>query len=308
MALHRLLGMTIGVPEPDVLAATYAHIGLVGEGATWGTDTVGEQIAIAERPYRQLLQLRVGCETDADLGELRGRLEGLGIAFTGDDTSVTCTDPSDTWEVVVELAGPEELTGGPERAMNAPADRARPMARADVVVEAGPRPPRRLAHVVLGTPDTDEAAAFFLDGLGFRLSDSVAGMLHFMRCSSDHHNLLVQPGPVPYLNHYAFEFDDIDGVGAAARHYLDGATDRHVVGLGRHVIGSNVFWYVNDPCGTMMEFFCDMDDIPRDEEWEPRTDWTLETFSSWGPVEPPLEFAFPPDLDDIAAARAAEGR
>jgi hypothetical protein len=79
-----------------------------------------------------------------------------------------------------------------------------------------------------------------------------------------------------------------------------------VVGLGRHVVGSNVFWYLNDPCGTMVEFFSDMDDIPDDDAWTPRTDWTLDRFSSWGPSEPPHHFAFPPDLEAIGRAQQAE--
>ncbi len=157
--------------------------------------------------------------------------------------------------------------------------------------------------MVLGSPDPLGAAKFFLEGIGFRLSDQVAGLLTFMRCSSDHHNLLVQPSPVPYLNHYAFEYDDIDAVGVAARRYLDRHEDRHVVGLGRHVVGSNVFWYLNDPCGTMVEFFSDMDDIPDDDAWQPRTDWELGHFSSWGPKEPPHHFAFPPDLEAIGRAQ-----
>jgi hypothetical protein len=78
-----------------------------------------------------------------------------------------------------------------------------------------------------------------------------------------------------------------------------------VVGLGRHIIGSNVFWYWNDPAGTMVEFFSDMDDIPDDEAWEPRTDWTLDRFAVWGPKEPPHEFAFPPDLEAIGRAQEA---
>ena len=80
------------------------------------------------------------------------------------------------------------------------------------------------------------------------------------------------------------------------------------MGLGRHVIGSNVFWYMNDPCGTMFEFFTDMDDIRDDEAWTPRTDWELGEFAKWGPRQPPHEFAFPADLDEIAAARESEGR
>ena len=38
----------------------------------------------------------------------------------------------------------------------------------------------------------------------------------FLRCSPDHHNMLITPGPVPYLNHYALagyffeQFADMD--------------------------------------------------------------------------------------------------
>ena len=38
MALHRLLGIEIGVPEPDVLDAFYREIGFVGEARRWGPE------------------------------------------------------------------------------------------------------------------------------------------------------------------------------------------------------------------------------------------------------------------------------
>lgn len=308
MALHRFLGMEIGVPEPEALAACYRDLGLVGEGASWGSSELPDQIHIVEAPYRQLRAMRLGCESQRDLAALTRRLGALGIAARESAGCVACTDPSGSWEVIVEVAPAAPLGQPPSRLTNGPGARARAGARADVVTEPRPRPPRRLAHVVVGSPDPLGSAKFFLEGVGFRMSDQVAGLLTFMRCSSDHHNLLVQPAPVPYLNHYAFEFDDIDAIGAAASRYLSGREERHVVGLGRHAIGSNVFWYMNDPCGTMFEFFSDMDDIPDDEAWTPRTDWELGEFATWGPKQPPHEFAFPPDLEAIARAREAERR
>ena len=98
----------------------------------------------------------------------------------------------------------------------APAGSDGPTARADVVEEPGPRPPRRVGHVVLGTPRVAEACAFYVDGLGFRVSDKILdGVLTFTRVEADHHNLLIQPAPVSYLNHYALEMDDLDAIGAA---------------------------------------------------------------------------------------------
>ena len=161
----------------------------------------------------------------------------------------------------------------------------------------------------MGSPDPIGAAKFFSEGIGFRVSDVVAGIATFLRCSTDHHNLLIQPSPTPYLNHYAFEFDDIDSVGAASSAYLEGAgQDEHVIGLGRHVVGSNVFWYMVDPCGTMFEFFSDMDDIPDDDAWEIGTDWGPHQFATWGPSQPPERFFAPPDLGDLAKAREEAGR
>jgi len=305
MALHSFLGMEIGVPAPDQLATAYAALGLVGQGDRWGTADCPEQIQIVETPYRQLRAMRLGCDDERDLAALEKRLEALGIAAQVGPGRVGCVDPSGHWQVVVEVAEPIALGTPPPRRTNRPGERARSAERAE---EANPRPPRRLGHVVLGSPDPLGSAKFFLEGIGFLLSDQIAGVLTFMRCSSDHHNLLVQPAPVAYLNHYAFEYDDIDAVGAAASRYLDGNEQQHVVGLGRHVVGSNVFWYVNDPCGTMMEFFSDMDDIPDPDGWQPRTDWEISRFASWGPKEPPHEFAFPPDLEAIGRAQQAEGR
>jgi len=37
MALHRLLGMKIGVPAPSELDAFYDEIGLHGGNGSWGT-------------------------------------------------------------------------------------------------------------------------------------------------------------------------------------------------------------------------------------------------------------------------------
>jgi hypothetical protein len=308
MALHRFMGMEIGVPAPEQLEACYAEIGLLGGEGVWGTADLPDQIRISEAPYRQLRSMRIGCEDERDLEALKQRLDSMGIAAKAESGRVSCLDPSGHWEVIVELAPPASLSAQPHLSCNRPGERARVATRAAVVTEESPRPPRRLGHLVLGSPDPIGTAKFFLDGVGFRLSDQIAGMLSFMRCSSDHHNLLVQPAPVPYLNHYAFEFDDIDAVGAAASRYLLGREERHVVGLGRHVVGSNVFWYMNDPCGTMVEFFSDMDDIPDDDAWEARTDWELGQFATWGPQEPPPTFAFPPDLDAIGKAQEAERR
>jgi catechol 2,3-dioxygenase-like lactoylglutathione lyase family enzyme len=161
------------------------------------------------------------------------------------------------------------------------------------------RPPRRLGHFVIETPDVKATYQFFVEGLGFRVSDIVAGGLaYFTRCSPDHHNLLFTPAPVPYLNHYAIERDDIDGVMKAAGGYLAENPGVQISGPGRHQIGGNVFWYLQDPAGNFFEQFADMDCIVDDDAWEigswDRPPWTL-----WGTENQPEVFFKPLDMADI---------
>jgi catechol-2,3-dioxygenase len=174
---------------------------------------------------------------------------------------------------------------------------------------------RRVGHVVLGTPYLAEAVDFYSNVLGYRISDQIMkGFATFMRVESDHHNLMIQPGPTSYLNHYAVEVDDIDAVGLAGSNALKDERVSSVIGVGRHSLGANVFWYLQDPSGNMFEFFSDMDQIVDEEVWDRvhrRLDWEGEDgpagFAAWGPNEPPEVFFSPPDLPAIAAAREASG-
>ena len=302
MALHRLLGIEIGAPEPSALERFYGEIGLQGGSGRWGSEALPGQIGLSEASYRQLREIRVGCEDEADLRAIALRLDALGVAHRLAGGTLRLQDPVNRWHLVVEPAASFDVPPAPARVGNRPGERRRQGVRAEVVVESTPRPPRRLGHVAVGTPEIEKTRALFVDGLGFRISDVTAGIAFFTRCSMDHHNLVIQPGPVPYLNHYALEHDDIDAVARAASVYLRAHGDAQVAGPGRHVIGGNVFWYMRDPCGTFFEFFTDMDVIPDDDAWEARRDWSLEgTWSVWGSPEPPEVFFQPGDLDEVVA-------
>ena len=136
------------------------------------------------------------------------------------------------------------------------------------MLPAAPSRPRKLSHVVVASPDAAASQRFFVEGLGFRVSDAVPALgASFLRCSTDHHNLLVQPGPIAFLHHTAWEMDDVDAVGRAAATMLAADASRHVWGLGRHGIGSNYFWYLRDPAGNFAEYSSDLDVIADDEAW-----------------------------------------
>jgi catechol 2,3-dioxygenase-like lactoylglutathione lyase family enzyme len=169
------------------------------------------------------------------------------------------------------------------------------------VLEAERPRPRRLSHVVLGSLDAPASRRFFVEGLGFLVSDEVPAFgAAFLRCSTDHHNLLVQPAPVGFLHHSAWEMDDVDAVGHAAAAMVAADPARHVWGLGRHAIGSNYFWYLRDPAGNFAEYMSDLDVIADEEAWRVAASSPAHPLAAWGPPVPPA-FLAPEDV--VALAR-----
>ena len=315
MGLNGLLDIELSVPDPSALADFWERQGMLRTSpSVLGTADRPTQLRVVEGDYRHMSELHLSCEAESDLADIAKRIGDQGVDSTIDDTTLRCTDPVFGHRVVVDVGAPPPLSPSQVRAYNHPGEQVRADVRADAVAEPGPRPPRRLGHVVLGTPKFAEATAFFVDGLGYRISDQILnGVATFARVESDHHNLLIHPGPCGHLNHYALEMDDIDAVGKAGMAVLAERDDASIVGVGRHNLGANIFWYMTDPSGTMFEFFSDMDQITDDDAWERdhcRRDWEGSDgpagFSVWGPKEPEVFFN-QPDLADIGAAREALG-
>ena len=128
--------------------------------------------------------------------------------------------------------------------------------------------PVRLAHVVLNTPDPDGMAHFFIEVLGFRLSDATAKM-RFLRCARDHHAIAFARSQGSSLNHLAFEMASWNelmfGVGRVQEsgHALQW-------GVGRHGPGDNVFAYFLDPDALPIEYTAEVQQID-DEQHVPGT-------------------------------------
>ncbi|WP_293883342.1 hypothetical protein [Sphingomonas sp.] len=131
-------------------------------------------------------------------------------------------------------------------------------------------PLKRLAHVVLGSPDVHGSVTWFHTTLGMISSDEVfAGpekkfLGAFIRVDDgdafvDHHALFVIASPVAGLHHVSFESQDIDAV-LADHHYLKSLNRyEHMWGIGRHLLGSQVFDYWSDPHGYSHEHWADSD-------------------------------------------------
>jgi catechol 2,3-dioxygenase-like lactoylglutathione lyase family enzyme len=302
VALHRLASITIGVPNVEDTARYYAEFGLIRDGAFFSTRDGGEQLRIVESPSRRLIALCIGADDSDDLDRVVDRLARLGVASQRDAASVTAVEIHSGARAVVKVLPRISQDPAAVEPYNGPGRAERTNDRAPGILREEPIRPRKLGHVVIGTPDAEGSQRFFVDGVGFKLSDQVRDVAAFLRCSTDHHNLLLQPSPVAFLHHTSWEVEDVDEVGRGAMRMLDGHPERHTWGLGRHFIGSNFFWYLRDPAGNFSEYYSDMDNITDDQLWTPGT-WepSLRALYAWGPDVPPSMLE-PDDLADLMAA------
>ena len=307
MGLHRLLGLTAAVPEPDALASFYGTLGLGGDPVSGFTGSDGgASVVVEEGDFRRLVRVELGCEGPGDLAETARRLTDGGASPAVADGELRVVDPASRVEFVVRVADSAPAQRPAALVVpNTPGATVRVDERAPAVF-GGPRPPRRLGHLVIGTPAIGDTRDLLVEGLGLKVSDELEGLIAFLRCSPDHHNVALVDSPVPLLQHYSWECDDIDHVGHSATALLRPDPSRHTWGIGRHFAGSNFYWYLRDPAGSYLELYSDLDQILDDEAWERRgrTPFDFEhVANSWGP-DIPLEFIAPPDLDSLQAVWA----
>jgi catechol 2,3-dioxygenase-like lactoylglutathione lyase family enzyme len=304
MALHRLSSVTIGVPEPELLTNYYTEFGLSPEDdSSFSTLDGGRQLIIRQAPTRRLLEMVVGADDHDDLARVGAALTAGGRQPELEGDALGVIEPETGVRVVVQVS--PRLTQGPPATTeiyNAPGRSARVGRRSPAVLRNDPVQPRKLGHVVITTTNVSATSAFFTDLIGFKISDYIGDVGVFLRCSTDHHNLLVLEAPLVYLHHTAWQVDDIDEVGRGASALLEGHPERHVWGLGRHHAGSNFFWYLRDPAGNYSEYYADLDVIPEDESWIPESHAGHLGLYNWGPTPPDI-FLRPDDLMELAEKR-----
>lgn len=149
-----------------------------------------------------------------------------------------------------------------------------------VRLKAGPACVRRVGHCVLEVRDFRISESWYKHRFGFLTSDEIyAGeetntIGAFMRCDlgdtpTDHHTLFLIGGRDPGVNHVAFEVDDWDKVMLGHDHLKSNGHEAHW-GVGKHILGSQVFDYWKDPFGNVVEHYTDGDlftsDIPANLE------------------------------------------
>jgi catechol 2,3-dioxygenase-like lactoylglutathione lyase family enzyme len=150
--------------------------------------------------------------------------------------------------------------------------------------------PRRLAHILMFTRDVAKAMDFYTRVLGLRLSDHSGDNIAFLHGihGSDHHMIAFARSNAPGHHHFSWDVGSVDEIGAGAMHML-GKGHSKGWGLGRHVLGSNYFHYVQDPWGSFSEYSADIDYVPVDFDWKVGDHPPEDSFYAWGP-NPPQDF------------------
>ncbi|MFN2377956.1 MAG: VOC family protein [Candidatus Binatia bacterium] len=168
-------------------------------------------------------------------------------------------------------------------------------------VEAGPAQVKRFGHAALKTTNLAATFEWYRRTLGLLVSDDFflegpeQPLGRFLRCdrgavATDHHTLLLLDAPEAKLGHCAWEVADFDDLMVGREHLL--ANDnggRPYWGIGRHILGGQIFDYWKDPFGFTVEHWTDSDlltaDVPAGSHH------ILAALNQWGPMPPPdLDF------------------
>lgn len=190
------------------------------------------------------------------------------IKEPGGGRRVTITDPDGFQTEIVH--GIEELEPLPARTrhkINEGSDRRR---RGELVrLYRGPVAVKRLGHIVLFVANFATADRFYKSHFGFLDSDQIAhadenrNIAAFERCDRgdeyvDHHTLMLAEAGHAAFNHAGFEVENIDALMIGHEH-LRSKGYQHAWGIGRHVLGSQIFDYWSDPYGNRLEHWTDGD-------------------------------------------------
>ena len=148
-----------------------------------------------------------------------------------------------------------------------------------------------LGHIVLSAPDEAAATGFFMESLGFNLSDHVLLgpegrqlLLTFMHCNSRHHSLAIAPIPAPKrLNHIMMEAATMDEVGRT----LDIVQRSNVPvssSLGKHTNDMMVSFYMQTPSGFDIEYGCE--GLAITDDWTPSVHYAPSLWGHRGALNP----------------------
>ncbi|MFN0182614.1 MAG: VOC family protein [Aquabacterium sp.] len=219
-------------------------------------DQRGWRIAVEHGAQNDLAFVGFEVANETALAALGQHLAGLGISVTEGDAALLadrgvirllrCVDPIGT-AVEISCGATERF----ERPFASPAG-----VSGFVTGDQG------LGHIVLGCSDIAAMRRFYVDGLGFRLSDrirmSMGGIgpvqMEFFHCNARHHTLALVPARRPRsIFHFMLQAASLDDVGFAYDRVVAGG-GKITATLGRHTNDHMFSFYAATPGGIEVEF------------------------------------------------------
>lgn len=139
----------------------------------------------------------------------------------------------------------------------------------------------KLGHAVLKVTDLERSVRFYVEVLGFRISDvypesMMPGGMVFLRFNADHHGIALVggatgPSQSAELHHMAFEVSSLDEVIRVRDHLR-----RHKAQIdfeGRRRAGVQIAVEFRDPDGHRLEVYWGLDQIGSDGVVRPGNEW-----------------------------------
>lgn len=139
----------------------------------------------------------------------------------------------------------------------------------------------KIGHIALHVADLERSKRFYIDVLGFEVSDEygddmMPGGAVFLRCNPDHHGIALFPASQPMaegggMHHMAFEVPSLDDVVRARAHLR--AAGVPIDFDGRRRAGVQIAVEFRDPDGHRLEIYWGIDQIAPGEAARPAHEW-----------------------------------
>jgi catechol 2,3-dioxygenase-like lactoylglutathione lyase family enzyme len=229
----------------------------------------------------------------ARLSQLPGASKIQPAEYPGGGDMVRLTDPSGF--IVEAICGQTLAEERPHREA-LPLNLAGQQPRINGTQRPPVSPPEvlRLGHVVLEVADFQSTCGWYTQHFGLipsdvQVLDDGSPAVAFLRLDlgdrpADHHTLAIAQGFMPVYSHSAYEVVDADAVGMGQR-VLREKGWKHAWGIGRHILGSQIFDYWQDPWGDKHEHYCDGDVFTSDQPTGIHP-VSKEAMSQWGQLMP----------------------
>ena len=301
----------LGAPDLDKMEEFLINFGMVRSDRTKkalymrGTDGDHHHLHVTELGDPVHIGIAWWAKSEEDLeriSKVPGASDIHELDEPGGGKRVTLTDPDGRIIEVIHGLGTLEDIKVRDVVMNKGNNK---LARTEILrIAQNPGSPshvKRSAHVVVKTKNLSKFNEWYQSTLGLARTDSIndedktgSDMMTFNHIDAgsnyvDHHVLLGMQSEKAEFNHLSFEVTDFDDV-HVGHSFLKSKGYKHAWGVGRHMLGSQVFDYWRDPWGRIHEHFTDGDNVNNNhiaESW----DASEGLNNQWGPD-------FPPDFID----------